>query len=526
MDIAANTHNTNWSIGVTNPTTYDLNGNPAEHRGISQTTLNLTQLQRASMGSKPYAYKSGTNTPQTIGGWNYGADATGNPAEHRGISQTTLNITFATSSGITMTYDPFTELTMREVKGGERQNYQYDGKKERVLKIDSVTSGGNTIVTKTLYIQGLNDYPLMVLNGSTEYVYVYGIGGIAAMRVQGWWYYVMRDHLGSTKLIISNTSFVAARYEYDPYGKILDTSSITTGSNYQFTGQELDETGLYNFRARMYDTSAAIFYAADQANQGYSRYGYCLGNPVSLVDPTGRYGEPKVTINGMDWGPIGLEWYNRIMGAAVNVAFNLTLNRADDVREGKINGFFTENTLIYVSTENQGGNNANPFSKAFVEGNLVVTGIHKWTWTEWSMATLTALYIDLASNYILDRMQNMPGYGNGPFTKTGKGGYGQGKDGKPKWKSEYRNDCTSRVSFATLEGPGLNSRNASDYFGESVDYNPSHLQVVVWPGEHAGLTKDGKVYDMTPEGYNKGTHTIEWTSRFTHGVEPVYYEIK
>jgi RHS repeat-associated protein len=147
----------------------------------------------------------------------------------------------------------------------------------------------------------------MVLNGSTEYVYVYGIGGIAAMRVQGWWYYVMRDHLGSTKLIISNTSFVAARYEYDPYGKILDTSSITTGSNYQFTGQELDETGLYNFRARMYDTSAAIFYAADPANQGASRYGYCGGNPVIMVDPTGKYWEPNYYVDGVQ---ISSENYN------------------------------------------------------------------------------------------------------------------------------------------------------------------------------------------------------------------------
>jgi len=99
------------------------------------------------MGSKSYTYKTGTNTPQTIGSWNYSADATGNPAEHRGISQTTLNITFATSSGITMTYDPFTELTMREVKGTRKQNYQYDGKKERVLKIDS-----NGTVVKTLYL--------------------------------------------------------------------------------------------------------------------------------------------------------------------------------------------------------------------------------------------------------------------------------------------------------------------------------------------------------------------------------------
>jgi capsule polysaccharide modification protein KpsS len=33
-----------------------------------------------------------------------------------------------------MTYDPFTELTMWEVKGTRKQNYQYDGKKvERSL---------------------------------------------------------------------------------------------------------------------------------------------------------------------------------------------------------------------------------------------------------------------------------------------------------------------------------------------------------------------------------------------------------
>ena len=237
-------------------------------------------MQRLSAGSKNYVYKPNTNTPQTIGSWNYSADATG-------------NITSAGSSSTTMTYDPFTELTMREVKGTRKQNYQYDGKKERVLKIDS-----NGTVVKTLYLQGLNDYPLMVINGSNEYMYVYGIGGMVAMRVNGTWFYAMRDHLGSTKLIINNTSSVVARYEYDPYGKYLDSMYINTGSSYQFTGQELDETGLYNFRARMYDTSAAIFYAADPAGQGYSRYGYCGGNPVIFIDPTGEEDEPDGNCQG------------------------------------------------------------------------------------------------------------------------------------------------------------------------------------------------------------------------------------
>jgi RHS repeat-associated protein len=62
---------------------------------------------------------------------------------------------------------------------------------------------------------------------------------------------------------------------------------------YLFTGQELESeispTSFWNFRARMFNSEIGLFYAPDPAQQGYSRYGYCLGNPVSFVDPTGRY---------------------------------------------------------------------------------------------------------------------------------------------------------------------------------------------------------------------------------------------
>jgi RHS repeat-associated protein len=54
------------------------------------------------------------------------------------------------------------------------------------------------------------------------------------------------------------------------YSEIRD---VNTGSIYQFMGQELDGTGVYNFRARMYDTSAAIFYVVDPANQGFRDMG-------------------------------------------------------------------------------------------------------------------------------------------------------------------------------------------------------------------------------------------------------------
>jgi RHS repeat-associated protein len=42
----------------------------------------------------------------------------------------------------------------------------------------------------------------------------------------------------------------------------------------------------------MYDNDAGVFYAADPAHETYSRYGYCGGNPISFVDPTGRMKAP------------------------------------------------------------------------------------------------------------------------------------------------------------------------------------------------------------------------------------------
>ncbi|MBI5726716.1 MAG: RHS repeat-associated core domain-containing protein, partial [Ignavibacteriales bacterium] len=59
---------------------------------------------------------------------------------------------------------------------------------------------------------------------------------------------------------------------------------------YRFTGQEFDgQTGLYNFRARMYDADLGIFYGADPAGQGYAAYAYCGNNPVMRIDKDGKF---------------------------------------------------------------------------------------------------------------------------------------------------------------------------------------------------------------------------------------------
>jgi RHS repeat-associated protein len=77
-------------------------------------------------------------------------------------------------------------------------------------------------------------------------------------------------------------------YDYDAWGNPMN-STVSEESAYRYTGREYDEeTGLHNFRARLYDSTLMRFYQVDPAEQFASPYVYCGNNPIGLVDPDGR----------------------------------------------------------------------------------------------------------------------------------------------------------------------------------------------------------------------------------------------
>jgi RHS repeat-associated protein len=182
---------------------------------------------------------------------------------------------------LNVTYDPFTLMTQTMTEGSTQLDFEYDGRKERLLK----TANG----TMTLYLPGTNDYPLEQESGSATRFYVYGPTGLIAEVDGGVPYFVLKDHLGSTQVVLNNSNTPVSWYSYTPYGGLWQ-SATSEDVDYKFTGQEYDpETYLYNFRARIYDDALGIFYAYDPAGQDFSPYMYVNGNPVVFVDRNGRW---------------------------------------------------------------------------------------------------------------------------------------------------------------------------------------------------------------------------------------------
>jgi len=105
--------------------------------------------------------------------------------------------------------------------------------------------------------------------------------------------FVHQDHLSGTAVITDTNGEEVGSIKYYPFGETR-TSSGTLETDKKFTGQRLDDTGLYYYGARYYDPAIGRFISADTlvpgpANpQAFNRYSYCLNNPLRYNDPSGH----------------------------------------------------------------------------------------------------------------------------------------------------------------------------------------------------------------------------------------------
>lgn len=147
--------------------------------------------------------------------------------------------------------------------------------------------------------------------------------------------YVVKDHLGSVRVVKDGTGAVRQRFDYYPYGTVSRTwASNTTTDNsekrYRFGGKEITGSALtdlagggaapgapyLDFGARLYSPRTAAWLSQDPMAEKYysiNPYTYCTGNPIYL----GHYHYDLI------------EWISRLFGLSlllIDICFIVSRN--------------------------------------------------------------------------------------------------------------------------------------------------------------------------------------------------------
>jgi RHS repeat-associated protein len=130
-----------------------------------------------------------------------------------------------------------------------------------------------------------------------------GIGGLlAAVETQGteqtnddqryWFMYDANGNVGQV-LDATNTSniTIAATYEYDPYGNVINSSGAYKDTNpFKFSTKWFDaETGLGYWGIRYYDPKRGRWISRDPIEErgGLNLYRFVVNDPIEKIDPLG-----------------------------------------------------------------------------------------------------------------------------------------------------------------------------------------------------------------------------------------------
>ena len=118
--------------------------------------------------------------------------------------------------------------------------------------------------------------------------------------------WISSGRVGSTRVVFNESNQFEAAMDYMPFGEMMREHNVG-GTSYQYTGQEYDkESGIHNYRARLYDSDLGRFYGMDPAEQFASPFSYAGNNPVMMTDPDGQ-----------------LAWFvPMIIGGIINAAMN------------------------------------------------------------------------------------------------------------------------------------------------------------------------------------------------------------
>jgi RHS repeat-associated protein len=221
----------------------------------------------------------------------------------------------------------------------------------------------------------------------------------------------LHDGHGSTRMLsdMSEQPVILQEYQYDAFGNLCDDGVVPL-TDYLYSGEQTDATGMQYLRARYYDPAVGRFSSLDPLGHrgGFTSivngYYYADGNPVTYCDPSGQIATLADMMQAVKLQGILAMCYIG-MNAFINLGFQALADpiSADAVTPSGRWGLFNSGVLaglgpmggVYISTSAT----ADLFSST--ENAKVITGLTYGIGIGMSIKS----YRNLAGN-ISDRLRN------------------------------------------------------------------------------------------------------------------------
>lgn len=314
------THQYRYSVGLKYDNLFSILNKIQLHEKRSyDDTAWIRQIKTSYNYAYNYDPQGKPHAPAHIGERSFTYDANGNQTGwNHDVSAQNRKITWDEENRIQSLSDD-----------GELFRYTYDASGDRVLK--SIGQGQTVSVNGkqaaktsgtgnyTIYI---NPFEVAGSGGYTKHFYIEGdriasklgesgngnggnngsAGGGNGNKQESFQFYYHADHLGNTAFVTDKTGEVYQHLEYFPSGEtFIDEHGNQERTPYLYNGKELDnETGLYYYGARYYDTRTGVWESTDPLWElpdeiDKSPYSYVVDNPINYRDYDGMVKGLKLT---------------------------------------------------------------------------------------------------------------------------------------------------------------------------------------------------------------------------------------
>ncbi|PWU12227.1 MAG: hypothetical protein C5B50_21880 [Verrucomicrobia bacterium] len=317
------TNVTDWLGGQTF-IEYNLNGQPTRITRPNGTVRLIgyddagetTNIVEKTVSGFPIAFFMLNWNSAARVGWEFMAPL----PSHTNVPARTMTINddnqIATFNGQSLTHDLNGNMTFGPLPGGAFTNSTFNARNQLTgtggLSYGYDPAGFRTSITNgtnvaRFVINPNSKLPQVLMRtrpGITNY-YIWGLGLLyeideTATNTTSLTYHF--DLRGSTIAITDGNANIRERFEYSSYGMLLYRSD-STDTPFLYNGRYgvmTEANGLLYMQARYYNPYICRFINPDPSGfgGGLNLYAYASGNPISLTDPFGLFGNPVSGPNG------------------------------------------------------------------------------------------------------------------------------------------------------------------------------------------------------------------------------------